>query len=84
VRYKFDAEQYMDEFNDAVNGSSRIIRADDAVMQMKEAEAEQRQAQQAAEAMPALKDGADALKALSETHVGGGQGALESILDAAQ
>lgn len=84
VRYKFDAEQYMDEFNDAVNGSSRIIRADDEAAAMREAEAQAQQAQQTMEMMPGLKDGADALKKLSETHVGGGKGALESILDQAQ
>lgn len=84
VRYKFDAEQYMDEFNDAVNGSSRIIRADDEAQAMRDAEAQAQKMQQAAAAMPALNDGASALKALSETHVGGGKGALESILDQAQ
>lgn len=88
VRAKFDAQQFMDELNEAANGSTRIIRSDDEVAAIAEAEAQQRQMEQMAAAMPALKDGADALKALSETKVesppGEGQGALESILNAGQ
>lgn len=81
---KFDAEQFLDEYNDAVNGASRIIRADDQVAAMKEAAAAQQEAQRMAEAMPAVKDATGALKDLSETHVGGGKGALESLLNQAQ
>lgn len=84
IRYKFDAQQFADEYNEAVNGASRIIRADDEVAMLMERDAQQAEAQKAAAAMPALKDGASALKDLSETHVGGGRGALEAILDQAQ
>lgn len=83
VAHKFDALQYLDEYNNAVNGSSRIIRADDEVEARMQAAAEQQQMQQMAAAMPAIKDGTAALKDLSETHVGGGRSALESITDAA-
>lgn len=84
VAAKFDSRQFMDEYNEALNGSTKIIRSDDVVAEMDRAQAQQQQMQQMAAAMPAVKDGADALKALSETHVGGGQGALESILNQAQ
>lgn len=84
VAAKFDSRQFMDEYNEALNGSTRVIRSDDVVAEMDRARAAQEQAAQMAAAMPAVKDGADALKALSETHVGGGKGALESILNAAQ
>lgn len=84
VAAKFDSRQFMDEYNEALNGSTRIIRSDDVVAEIDKARAQQQQAEQMAAAMPAVKDGADALKALSETHVGGGRGALESILDMAQ
>lgn len=84
VRHKFDALQYMDEYNSAVNGSSRVIRADDQVEALMQQAQQQEQAQQMAQIMPALKDGASALKDLSETNVGGGRGALESIIDQTQ
>jgi len=81
---KFDSHQFLDEFNDAVNGSSRIIRSDDQVAAIAEEQAKQQQAAQIAQMMPAMKDGADALKTFSETNVGGGQGALESLLQQPQ
>lgn len=80
VAHKFDAQQYMDELNDAVNGSSRIIRTDDQVQARMEQAAQREQMERAAAAMPAIKDGADALKTLSETDVGGGNGALQTML----
>jgi hypothetical protein len=84
VAQKFDAAQYLDEYNEAVNGASRVIRPDNVVAEIAAQQEQQQQAEQLMNAMPALKDGAAALKSLGETPVGGGQGALEAMLGQGQ
>ena len=46
VRYKFDAEQAVDEYADSMGISPRIVRGDDEVAKMKQQAAEQQQQQQ--------------------------------------
>lgn len=87
VKPKFDVQQYMDEYNEAVNGSSRVIRSDDQVEAIMQQQAEQAQQERMAQAMPAMRDGAAALKDFAETPVesapGEPRGALEAMLSQA-
>ena len=66
---KFDAEQAVDEFAETSGTSPRIIRSDEMVAKMKEDLARQQQMAAATQAAPAMQQGADAAKLLSETKV---------------
>lgn len=78
---KFDAEQAIDEFAAASGVVPTIIRSDEVVARMKQEMEQQAQAQTAANAMPALKDGAQAAKLLSETQIDDqGTSALQRLL----
>ncbi|MFC0683040.1 hypothetical protein [Novosphingobium clariflavum] len=57
----------------------RILRDQSAVEQIRASRAQQEQAQQAAAMMPAVRDGADAAKLLSETDAGG-RSALSAMM----
>lgn len=73
---KFDADQAIDEFATGLGTPPKIVRSDEVVAKMREArQAEEQQAKAAAMA-PAMQQGADAARLLSETNVGG-----ESMLD---
>ena len=80
---KIDGEQVIDELADQLGLPNKMIRSDDKVEAIKQQRAEQQQMQQAAAAAPAMKDMAGAAKALSETNVGGGKGALQAMLEGA-
>jgi hypothetical protein len=67
---KFDAEQAVDEFAANAGTSPKIIRSDDVVAEMKAQMAQQQQAEQAMQAAPAMRDGAQAAELLSRTQVG--------------
>ena len=84
IRQKLDAHQWVDEFADHMGLPSRIVRSDEVVAQIAEQEAQQQQLQQMAQMAAPMKDAALAGKALSETHIGGGQGAMEAIIDNAR
>jgi hypothetical protein len=78
---KFDAEQAVDEFAQNSGTSPKIIRSDEIVQQMKDAAAQQQQAQQMANAAPAMKDAAGAAELLSRTQVDDqGTSALQRML----
>src|SRR5690606_28197608 len=64
---KFDVDQYMDELAAGLGVPPGIVRDDEEVAAMREAAAQQQQMEQAAAMAPALKQGADALKAAGET-----------------
>lgn len=66
---KFDAEQAIDEFADSSGTMPSIIRSDEVVAKMKADIAQKQQQMQALEAAPAMRDGAQAAKLLSETRV---------------
>lgn len=63
ARYKINAEQAVDEYADALGVDPSIIHSDEEVADMKAAEAQQMQAQQAMEMM---KQGADVAKTASD------------------
>lgn len=67
---KFDAEQAIDEFATGAGTPPSIVRSDEMVAKLKQQMAAQQKQQQAVEAMPALAQGAQAAKLLSETQVG--------------
>lgn len=73
---KFDFEQSVDEFADMQGVPASIIRSDDQVAQLRQQRAEQAQAQQQAESIPAA---AKAAKDLSQAKLSNGEG---SVLDA--
>lgn len=77
---KFDAAQAIDEFATGTGTPPKILRSDEIVEQMRaQAQAAQQQQQQV-EAMPAVRDGAQAAELLSRTNVGGGQSVLSQLL----
>jgi hypothetical protein len=71
VRHKIDALQIVDEYGEMLGVSSKIIVPDDVVQGKLVAEAQASQSAQMMEAMPAMAQGANAAKSLSETDVSG-------------
>lgn len=63
---KLDADQAVDEYNNAVGGPSAMIRADDAVAQIRADRAQQQQMQQMAAMAQPMKDAASAMKTAGE------------------
>jgi len=78
VRDKFDADQWVDEYGEAIGVVPTVIRGDEEVAAIREQRA---QHQQAAEAQQALANGVQAAKLLSETQITG-DNALGQILGA--
>lgn len=78
VRDKFDADQWVDEYGEAIGVVPTVIRGDEEVAAIREQRAQQ---QQQAEAQQALANGVQAAKLLSETQVTG-DNALGQILGA--
>lgn len=77
---KFDAEQAIDEFATGTGTPPRIVRSDEIVEQMRQAQAQQaQQAQMAAMAQP-MQQAAQAAELLSRTDVGGGNTALQQLM----
>jgi hypothetical protein len=68
---KLDIDEVVDEYADRAGMPKKLIRSADAVAQIRDQRAQQQRAQQMAATMPAVKDGADAAKLLSETDTGG-------------
>lgn len=64
---KLDVDQALDEYAAGLSVPPKIVRDDQEVAAMREAEAQQQQMTQAAAMAPALKQGADAAKALGES-----------------
>lgn len=67
---KFDADQAVDEYGEAIGVPSTLLRSDDDVRALREERQKQlevkEQAQMASQVMPAVKDGADAARLMSE------------------
>lgn len=66
-----DTDEALREYYDRLGVPGRILRDDEAVKQLRAQRAQQQQQQQMAAMMPAVRDGADAAKLLSETDMGG-------------
>jgi len=69
---KLNTDETIDEYASRAGMPSKLIRSDKDVQQIRAARQQQQQAAQAAATMPAVRDGADAAKLLSETDAGGG------------
>ncbi|MFL6728111.1 MAG: portal protein [Sphingomicrobium sp.] len=81
ARFKFDAEQAVDEYTAALGTSPSIIRSDDMVAEMKKAQEQQDNTQRMAAMAPAAQQGAEAAKLLSQTQVNPeGTSMLQNIL----
>lgn len=68
---KLDVDELIDEYAERAGSPPRIIRSAKEVAKDREARAQQEQAAQSAAMMPAVKDGAEAARLLSEADQGG-------------
>lgn len=80
---KLNVDETIDEYGIMVGVSGSIVRDEDEVLELRQSRAQQLQAAQAAERMPALEQGAQAAKTLSEIP-SGGENALTRMLSQAQ
>lgn len=64
---KFDEDQWFDEYTAGVGVSPRVVRDDEEVAAMREAEAQRAQMEQMAAMAPVLKDAATAASSLAST-----------------
>lgn len=78
---KIDPEQTVDILADQLGIASGVVRSDEEVAAIAEQEAQQAQMAQLASLAKPLNDAAQAGKAMSETHVGGGKGAMEAMIE---
>ena len=74
---KLDPDETMDVYADKLGAPSAIVVSDDQVAKVRQARAQKEQAAQSAAMATTAADGA---KTLSETDVGGGRNALQSVL----
>jgi hypothetical protein len=68
---KLDTDEMIDEYAARVGAGGKMIRSNDMVKQIRDGRAQQKQAEQMASMLPAVKDGADAAQLLSQTDMGG-------------
>lgn len=68
---KLNVDELVDEYAERAGTPPRIIRDSKAVAELRAQRAQQQKMQQSAAMMPAVKDGADAARLLSETDVNG-------------
>lgn len=68
---KLDVDEMIDEYAERAGTPQKIIRTADQVQQIRDQRAQQQRMQQLAASMPAVKDGADAARLLSETAANG-------------
>jgi hypothetical protein len=71
VHDKVDYDQIVDEYGEMTGVPAKIVIPDDVVQANRDARSKAAQAQQMAAAMPAMAQGANAAKSLSETDVSG-------------
>lgn len=81
---KLDFDQSIDEYADMIGAPPALVRSDDKVAEMRatreKAMAAAQNAEMAAKVMPAVKQGADAARVLSEADANGGASSLLSNL----
>lgn len=68
---KVDFDQAIDEYGDMLGVPPKVIKGSDAVNSERKARAQAQQQQQMMDTIPAMRQGADAARLLSETDVGG-------------
>lgn len=76
---KVDPDGMVDEYFDRASVPARMRRSDDDVQKVRDQKAQQQKMQQLAATLPAVKDGADAAKLLSEARTTGGQSLLGGL-----
>lgn len=69
---KINVDEMIDEYAERAGAPARIIRSADEVAAIRDQRAQQQAAQQAAANAPAMRDGAEAARLLSETDTGNG------------
>jgi hypothetical protein len=79
---KLNVDEAIDDYADRAGSPPKIIRSDKDVEAMRDARQQQKNAQAAMAAMPAVKDGADAARLLSEAAKNGG--GLQNLLPVGQ
>jgi Bacteriophage head to tail connecting protein len=79
---KIDGDQLVDEYAYRAGSPAKVIRSDKAVADIRAKRAQQEQMAQTAAMMPAVQQGADAARLLSETDAGGGQSLLQQMIPA--
>jgi Xaa-Pro aminopeptidase len=77
---KLNVDEAIDDYADRAGAPPKIIRSDQEIEQMRQARQQQQQMAQAAAAMPAVRDGADAARLLSEAAQNGG--GIQNLLPA--
>lgn len=80
---KWDTDQSVDEYAQAIGVPPTIVRGDEDVAKIRADRAQAQQQQQLAASAQPLKDASIAAKNLSETQMQGGQSALDAVADAA-
>lgn len=78
---KLDVDEMIDEYASRAGAPAKMIRTADMVASIRNQRAQQQAAQQAAENMPAMREGAEAARLLSETDASGGS-LLDSLMPA--
>lgn len=73
---KLDVDELIDDYADRAGAPARIIRSGDEVEKDRKARAQQQQMAQMAEMAPAVRDGAEAARLLSEADANTGRGEL--------
>ena len=69
---KINVDEMIDEYAERAGAPARLIRSSDEVAKIREQRAQQQAMQQAAANAPAVRDGAEAARLLSETDTGSG------------
>lgn len=77
---KLDVDELIDDYADRAGAPARIIRSSKEVEGDRKARAQQQQMAQAAELAPAMRDGAEAARLLSEADANVGRGELPTSL----
>jgi hypothetical protein len=77
---KLDVDELIDDYADRAGAPARIIRSAKEVGEDRKVRAQQQQMAQMAEMAPAVRDGADAARLLSEADANVGRGELPSML----
>lgn len=79
---KINFDEAIDEYGYRAGAPAKLIRSDKDVAAIRQQRAQQEQAAQMAAMAPAMQQGADAARLLSETDVGGGESLLNRMMPA--
>ncbi len=77
---KIDIDETIDEYADRAGMPKKLVRSADAVAEIRQQRAQAQQAEKMAAMAPAMRQGAEAARLLSETDAGGGASLLDHAL----